>query len=414
MSKRYNLIIVEDQSQVRNGLNQYFQDYDLGFIVSAAFANGEDAYAWLKDHHSETDVVFTDIRMPKMTGISLAQKICDEGWNIKIVFLSSYKDFEYAREALNLGVCAYLTKPIQFMELDKVFLELKVSLDGEKSLERDTKILKQEVFSHFLSEVYAGGFYTQEMLRQRLKKAYIKETYLNIPCEEIVFMRYVTEDENNGNWHYGVRRFDNFIFNILENKKIVYYEVLSKNDYLHVLAYPQNDDMYENKEGFWNDVENDIKNGIKTIKGMIDVDIECDKTIRYESVLSLWEERRSIKTYADNNLEGEINSQFRSDIKKALSYINKNYSREISLLDVAAHIDMSAFSFGKIFKDYTGKYFVDYITQIRIDKAKDALKNSKKTICEISKSVGYRDEKYFMRLFKKKTGLTPSEFRKKE
>lgn len=63
MSKKYNLIIVEDQPQVRNGLNQYFQDCDLGFNVSAVFANGEDAFEWLKNHHGETDVVFTDMMM---------------------------------------------------------------------------------------------------------------------------------------------------------------------------------------------------------------------------------------------------------------------------------------------------------------------------------------------------------------
>ena len=414
MRKKYNLIIVEDQPQVRNGLNQYFQDRDLGFNVSAVFANGEDAFEWLKKHHSETDVVFTDIKMPKVTGISLAQKIGDEDWNIKVVFLSSYRDFEYAREALNLGVCAYLTKPIQFMELDKVFLELKTALDGEKAFEKDAQALKKEIFSQILSEVYAGGFYTQETLLERLKRARVKESYINMPCEEIVFMRRIVENENNSNWHYGVSRFDNFIFNILKSETIIYHAVLSKNDFLYVLAYPQNDDLFVRKEDFWNAVEKDTDNSIKTIREMIDVDIECDKTIRYDSVLSLWEGSRSVKIYTDNNfVDDGIKPQLQSDIEKALSYINKNYSKEISLLDVAEHIGMNSFSFGKIFKDYTGKHFTDYIIQLRIDKAKDSLQNSKKTIYEISESVGYRDEKYFMRLFKKKTGLTPNEFRKR-
>ena len=66
----------------------------------------------------------------------------------------------------------------------------------------------------------------------------------------------------------------------------------------------------------------------------------------------------------------------------------------------------------KLFKDETGKNFIDYVTDIRLDRAKEMLKAGQYSIKEITAETGYSDQNYFSRLFKRKFGLTPTEFKK--
>lgn len=98
-------------------------------------------------------------------------------------------------------------------------------------------------------------------------------------------------------------------------------------------------------------------------------------------------------------------------IAKALNYITENYGKDIGLDDVAKEINMSYHYFSKFFKDSVGQSFVDYITKVRIDKSKEFLKDNEMSIKEICYKIGYNDPNYFSRIFKKITGITPSEYR---
>jgi two-component system response regulator YesN len=99
-------------------------------------------------------------------------------------------------------------------------------------------------------------------------------------------------------------------------------------------------------------------------------------------------------------------------IKTALSYINNHYSEQIRLQDVSNAVYLSHHYFGKFFKNKLGISFSDYLTNLRIDKAKGMLKDIKYNISEISNKVGYNDSKYFCRIFKTQVGVTPKEYRK--
>ncbi len=105
--------------------------------------------------------------------------------------------------------------------------------------------------------------------------------------------------------------------------------------------------------------------------------------------------------------EGNSNSM----IKKARDYIRLNYKKDISLDDISRELDISPYYFSKLFKDLTGTNFVEYLTNIRIEKAKTLLKDSKKSMKEICLEVGYSDPNYFSRIFKKCTGKTPTEYK---
>lgn len=101
-------------------------------------------------------------------------------------------------------------------------------------------------------------------------------------------------------------------------------------------------------------------------------------------------------------------------IDKAKEYIRENYgSEEISLNGVAMAVNLSPAYFSALFKKSAGESFVDYLSNIRVNKAKELLCCTLMQVSEIAYEVGYKDYRYFGKVFKKYTGLTPREYQRK-
>ena len=98
-------------------------------------------------------------------------------------------------------------------------------------------------------------------------------------------------------------------------------------------------------------------------------------------------------------------------IDRAREYIHNNYKNDISLDDVSREIDISPYYFSKIFKEAMGENFIEYLTNIRIEKAKELLDNTDMSMKEICIEVGYSNPNYFSRIFKKNVGVTPTEYK---
>jgi two-component system response regulator YesN len=99
-------------------------------------------------------------------------------------------------------------------------------------------------------------------------------------------------------------------------------------------------------------------------------------------------------------------------IRMAKQYIQENYNTGLSLEGVSAQIGFNPAYFSSLFKKETGKNFMEYIMEVRIQNAKEFLVQTDINVDEIAMEVGYTDLKYFSKLFKKITGLNPSEYRK--
>lgn len=97
-------------------------------------------------------------------------------------------------------------------------------------------------------------------------------------------------------------------------------------------------------------------------------------------------------------------------VEKSKKYIQMNYRREISLEEIASHVAMSSFYFSRIFSKHEGITYKDYLIKLRMEKAKQLIKEGKKSIKEISLEVGYVDQNYFSRAFKKYFNKSPKEF----
>ena len=105
-------------------------------------------------------------------------------------------------------------------------------------------------------------------------------------------------------------------------------------------------------------------------------------------------------------------SQEARPITQAKRYIQEHFQEPLRLEDVSSSVGFNATYFSTLFKKETGQNFVDYLTELRINKAKELLCEADVSVSDAAELVGYRDLKYFSRLFKKTTGISPSDYKK--
>ena len=128
--------------------------------------------------------------------------------------------------------------------------------------------------------------------------------------------------------------------------------------------------------------------------------------ILYE--LSMDENSRILCSSAFNKKDDSSESR---RIQKVITFLNSNYQKEIRLLDVANYVNMSEVSFSRFMKKRTGKNYIEYLNDLRLGIASRHLVDSSKTVSEISYECGFNNLSNFNRIFKKRKGFTPKEFR---
>lgn len=101
-------------------------------------------------------------------------------------------------------------------------------------------------------------------------------------------------------------------------------------------------------------------------------------------------------------------------VEKVKIYVQKNYKNDLSMEFISSLLYLNRSYLSHLFKEKTGEKFVDYLNNVRIEKSKELLKSTDKKMYAIAKAVGYDNIKYFFRIFKKKTGLTPEQYRNQE
>ncbi len=111
-------------------------------------------------------------------------------------------------------------------------------------------------------------------------------------------------------------------------------------------------------------------------------------------------------------LEAERSLRETRPITDAKRYIQQHYREALRLEDVSSAVGFNATYFSTLFKKETGQNFVDYLTELRINKAKELLSGDDLSVQDVAEMVGYRDLKYFSKLFKKVTGVSPSDYKK--
>lgn len=140
-----SVMLVDDEKLIRDGLKVLINWEELGLEVKLTAENGEDALRKFKEN--PVDIVVTDINMPNMTGLEFIKELREINKLVRIVILSGYDEFSYAKKAIYYGVSDYLLKPINEEELEGVLKNIVIDLDKEKSknalaLEKNKNILE--------------------------------------------------------------------------------------------------------------------------------------------------------------------------------------------------------------------------------------------------------------------------------
>ena len=133
----YKILVCDDEKIERKGVIFLFKQMDIDCTIEE-IVNGQAALEYLETH--EVDILFTDVKMPHMDGMELIKKIKERNLNpnMKIIIVSGYSDFEYAKLAVKLGVSDYILKPVDPKEFEPTLRKILDELDSQK-YEKDLK-----------------------------------------------------------------------------------------------------------------------------------------------------------------------------------------------------------------------------------------------------------------------------------
>lgn len=159
----YKVMLVDDEQVIRQGLKKLINWKSLGFEIVDEAEDGLSALE--KIQFILPDLILLDIRMPGIDGITLLKKIRQLDINSKVIFLTGYAEFEYAKEAIPLGVEAFLTKPIDEIELEKYLVETHKKLDQENLI--NGRLNKQLILEE--KQLYRRLLFGQKLNQSNIK-----------------------------------------------------------------------------------------------------------------------------------------------------------------------------------------------------------------------------------------------------
>ncbi|SFB03605.1 Helix-turn-helix domain-containing protein [Cohnella sp. OV330] len=137
-----NIVLVDDEKGIVAGLQKMIGRHIPECEVTDVAYNGIEGYELI--HRLRPDIAITDIRMPLSDGLDMIKKLIEAGSTTKFILLSGYADFEYARQAMQLGVRFYINKPVEEEELRDCVRQVMASISAERDKLREMDALKQE------------------------------------------------------------------------------------------------------------------------------------------------------------------------------------------------------------------------------------------------------------------------------
>ena len=159
MKNKMKILIVDDETYERI-LIEKCVDWDaMGFQIAGSVSSAGEALEVFE--REQPDLVFTDINMPLMDGLELSRNLRERNGQIKIVMITGYRDFEYARTAIKIGVEDFLLKPIDSEELEKTAEKVRQDLlnerEKQKQLEESWPILSQDLTKRICMKQIGGA-----------------------------------------------------------------------------------------------------------------------------------------------------------------------------------------------------------------------------------------------------------------
>ncbi len=194
----YKLMIVDDNPWIREDLSTILDWQGMGISIVCTCANGKQALQKIMEW--SPDIVLTDIAMPVMNGIELAEAVKNDMPDVKVIFMSSYNEFEFAKSAIDLDIYGYVLKPIEPGQLQQVIKKVLDVCSEEYMLQSDISEMKKQLNDslpllqeQFLKELLFGMFVEHEDIVKRTQ--YLK-FQLGEVCSIVVITVEINEYEN--------------------------------------------------------------------------------------------------------------------------------------------------------------------------------------------------------------------------
>lgn len=361
------VFLVEDEIIIRKGIRNNVDWNSYGFEFVGEAGDGERAYPMILK--SKPDILLTDVKMPFMDGLELSRLVKKALPKTKIIILSGYDEFDYAKEAIKIGVSEYLLKPVTSVNLVEALKKAgeRIWEEEEHSRLLERYLVNYEKYMEFPDKTDYNGV-DRKLIENFLKTGDVKECVLFI-------------DE--------------------------YFEAVGEKNYKSLLL----------RQYMTMDIFYCVREFVKSINGeAAETSPELNDmkrmTMAIESVENTINYLKELFTFALTTRDTNSNDRYGQIIREAKDYIAEHFSdSEFSLNRIAEYIGVSSSYFSSIFKQGTGQSFIEYLTRVRIDKACELLKCTNLRAAEIGGSVGYSDPHYFSAAFKRTMGQSPTEYR---
>lgn len=466
----FKLVLADDERFILRELKKLLDWKSLGFEIVGEFLDGREVLEYIKRH--PVDVVLSDIRMKYVSGIEIAQYVAEHHLDIKVILVSGYQEFEYARQAIIYKVEEYLTKPTSYQDLYCCFKKIRDQLEQERRK-------NQEDCRQVLLDMVTGGYRSEEELEKSLRSAGIDlsshRRYCLIGIQWENLEQYLSQK-----YFYGKNGFFTTLENILSfcSGDICFYILRHSSKESLLLAMGEKEKFtakafHDGLDCFSREMQDvlDVKpncmagNVVEDVEHLVTeyfmrfsdrgkIETGLLESIQYHvkehdnaraaniaaMVMDYLTELHEIRRFAGRvlecldlekpkNLEKMNREQLKqfllqtlyriqssgteSALKQAIQYIQQNYQKDIFLDEVAEYVGLNPAYFSRMFKKETGERFIDYLMNVRIRHAMELLTGSERKAYEIGEMVGYRNVQHFYKTFKAVTGETPLEYRSK-
>lgn len=411
-------LIVDDEYLVRTGIRETIEWAEYGVEIVGDASNGLEGLELALLY--QPDVIVTDVRMPYMNGLEFLEKIKEHNLQCGVIVLSGYDEFQYAQEALRHGAASYLLKPVNIEELAETVQQI-----GRQTLEKKTSSMqfqkyKQEenaISSQFWLDLFFGRLADPALIQEKYDWLHIAippENKLIVAVVSIVPDSVTAQDyDDKAKWTSIEERLKHY----LQEYNISAISMIRSATTEWTLIATTNQPLADFVAVMYSFGYAVIKAAEETAGFRVTVGFAeaCD---RYAGIHAAFVKSREAARKSISGLGGVLfesedeRSGSRREVRDALAYIRLHYADNITADMVADKVHVSSTHLMHLFRKDLNKTFYECLTEYRIDEAKRLLRYSSYRVYEVGLQVGFGDSKYFSQIFRKMTGMSPSEYAK--
>lgn len=391
---RWKILIADDEPKIRRGLHAQIDRLGLPCEVCAEAEDGEIALEAAE--RLRPDILLVDINMPFVNGLDFIEALRRTRADARVILITGYEEFEYARRALELDVHAYLLKPINVEELrravETAIDQLEVSRQRNRHFEwaiaqigNRREFLREE----FLRDAVSGRLEADEIREFRV--------YFDFPEPERMMLMLISARSSAARekpWQHTLRQYA--LQDALQEGPELRYRCLFSDDRGNVLL------LYDAPP------ELDARLA-EAVHAALGGELGLTVQLETEPVTSL---TRIAEAY-DSAMERMLSSaQLSPIVEGAKAYIASHHSDpDLSLMEVAEALNVHPAYLSRTMKQELGMPFAKYLTNVRIGKAVQLMRDPSIRIWKVAEMVGYSGGNYFSAAFKKVLGVSPADYR---